>query len=134
MKIGVNDYDHGPENGEEWTGGVSARTGRGIVGLPVRKHVTQMAEPPDPQDGELYVYPYSERDDFGRRRFFLYWRGDLPAGADGRSAPCRGLRGQVYHADDRQYVRDHLHSGARAFWWPTGDEITRDELGQAAAR
>lgn len=134
MKIGFGDYDHGPEDSEEWTGGFASREGGAVAGLPVRKGTLQVADPPDPKDGELYVYPYSERDDFGRRRFFLYWRGDLPAGADGHSAPARGLRGQVYYADDRQHVREHLHSGAKALWWPTGDEITLDELATAQAR
>lgn len=134
MKIGVNDYDHGPEDSEQWAGGAAARAGSSYAGLPVRKRALQFAPAPDPKDGELYVYPYSERDDFGRRRFFLYWRGDLPAGADGHSAPCRGLRGQVYHADDRQHIREWVHGGTRAFWWPTSDEITLDELAAPAAR
>jgi hypothetical protein len=135
VKIGTDDYDTRVEQSERWTGGVVTRLRSGWRGAGVRKRQAVFAQAPDPKGGELYVYPYSERDEmFGRRRFFLYWRGYLHSGPDGHSAPCWGLRGQAYHADDRQYIRRHIEAGGRAFWWPTGDEIALEELGQPAAR
>lgn len=128
MKIGVDDYDTSVEESERWAGGVAERKRRGWSGVPVRYAVREFAAPPEPADGELYVYPYSERDEMGRRRFFLYWHGyrhGVPASEGGSGW---GLRGQVFNADDRPRIRENLDAGHRVFWWPTGEEISPDEL------
>lgn len=134
MKIGVDDYDTRVEESERWTGGYASRRGKGVSGAPVRRKRGFFADPPEPADGELYVYPYSTRDSmFGTRQFFLYWRAWLQRDVvAGRPDGCYGTRGQVFHADDRTYIREHLAAGQRVFWWPTGEEVTLGELAEAA--
>ena len=137
MKIGVDDYDTSVEQGESWAGGVAVRKRRGWEGIPVRTRRSWLAPGPEPAAGELFVYPYSRRDEmFGTRRFFLYWHGYKPADRFRTERPegHYGTRAQVFHADDRTYIREHLSEGGRAFWWPTGEEITPDELAAPPAR
>lgn len=131
VTIGVDDYDTRVEESERWSGGYARGQGKSVSGVPARKHRGFFAPGPEAKPGELYVYPYSQRDDLGRRSFVLDWYGYLPSGHDGRSPGCYGTRGQVFFADDRWYILRHLGEGGRAFWWPTGQEISRDELAAA---
>lgn len=125
-----SDWDRGlleftgmsPDEFAEWftSGVVPERVMRVAGRRPAgQKAVSTFPPPPVPDDDEVYIHVYSERDEmFGYVRFVAYWRGPLPGGG-----PLI-TRGQVFRADERPYIRNALEDGKRVFWWPSGEEVT----------